>query len=168
MAQGETECHTIHSLSVFWLVPNWPISRLILIFSALIMLNLLKHNFWRKEKKNMICPVTILHLRCSFILTPSLNKNWIHRISIRSNWKTPYFNGSGWRAGIICPTKEQQPMGVKRCTSIGGTWQRVNWTKVKKKAIQGELNKSQKNYTNYRVKVLKSKSFLTGVCRSKY
>ena len=38
--------------------------------------------------------VTILHLRCSFLLTPSLKKNGIHRISIPSNWKTPYFNGS--------------------------------------------------------------------------
>ena len=80
----------------------------------------------RKEKKNMICPVTILHLRCSFLPTPSLNKNWIHRIAIGSNWKTCYFNGSGWREGIFCPTKRQQPMGAKRGTTTGGTWQRVN------------------------------------------
>ena len=112
----------IHPLSTFWLVPNWPISRLILPGPALIMLNLLKHNFWRKGNKNMIFPVTILYLRCSFLLTASLKKNWIHRISIRSNWKTPYFNGSGWRAGIICPTKEKQPMGAKKGTTMGGTW----------------------------------------------
>ena len=41
----------------------------------------------------MICLVTILHQRCSFILIPSLNQNWIHRISIWSNWKTHYFKG---------------------------------------------------------------------------
>ena len=93
-----------------WLTNQQAQSALLRPGSALLMLNLLKHNFWRKERKNVICPVTILHLRCSFLLTPSLIKNWIHRISIQSNWKTLYFNGSGWREGIICPTKKKQPI----------------------------------------------------------
>ena len=36
--------------------------------------------------------------------------------------KTPYFNVSGWRAGVICPTKQKQPMGVKKGTTMGVTW----------------------------------------------
>ena len=29
-------------------------------------------------------------------------------------------------AGIICPTKENQPMGAKKGTAMGGTWQTVS------------------------------------------
>ena len=35
--------------------------------------------------------------------------------------KTPNFNGGGWRAGLICPNKEKQPMGAKKGTNMGGT-----------------------------------------------
>ena len=54
----------------------------------------------------------------------SLNNNLIHRQNIKKlnrNWKTLF---QWMRAGVFCPTKEQQPIGAKRDTTM--TWQRVN------------------------------------------
>ena len=75
----------------------------------------------------LICQVTILHQRCSILLIPSSNKNWLHWISIRSNWKTSYFNASGWRERIFAHPRNSNEWVRRR--------QRANWLYALKKEI---------------------------------
>ena len=85
-----------------WLTNQQAYSTLLHPGSALMMLNFLKHHFWRKEKHDILSHYTAPEL---LLFTGTKFKQVL---------KTCYFNGSGWREGIFCPTKTQQPMGAKR------------------------------------------------------
>ena len=127
-------------LSAFWLVPNWPISRLVLPCSVLIMLNLLKHHFWRKG------------IRKTWYVQ-SLYRTWDvplywHQVQTRIEYTEYQYKANekhlismvvnGGRA-FFCPTKEQQPMGARRGTTMGGTWQNNIFLLYKLRSITHHL-----------------------------